>query len=124
MIRSAFAAIAAIATISAHSQQAVPVCDGSLPPPQSVKGGFCNVGKVHGYPVVRAGPGNRYRSVGKLSSGRTVYICNETERWYGVAYPGQGRQCVGAVALGLDVRLAAGCRTGWLLKRSVDVLTG
>jgi hypothetical protein len=124
MVRIALAALVTLAAAGSHVQGTVPVLDGTLPPPESVKGDSCNVGRVQSPAWVRAGPGRPYRAVDKLGRGTTVYVCNETALWYGIAYRGPGRECGGATLLGLNVRLSTGCRTGWVPKHTLEILTG
>jgi hypothetical protein len=116
--------------------QSVPVWSGSLPPPESVKGNYCNVAAIsakRGARVfVRSAPRQSAPIVGVVKSGMRVFTCNEAmywkdnrhRAWLGIAYRSGGLPCSGAVADGLDIRLSTRCKTGWVDDRWVTVISG
>ena len=127
-----FGALFAVAALS----QSVPVWNGSLPPPESVKGNYCNVATISAKPgariFVRAAPRQSAAIVGMVKSDMRVFTCNAAmywkdnrhRAWVGLAYRSGGLPCNGAVADGLDIRLSRRCKTGWVNDRWVTVISG
>jgi len=112
----------------AAPQPSVPVWSGSLPPASSVKGNVCNLAVVRGASGsrlnVRAGPALRFRRLDAVRAGERVYTCNERGEWLGVAYSRPGASCSGGGDGGLDITLTRSCRSGWVHRRWVEILTG
>ncbi len=87
----------------------------------------CNFAKVHvhlaqnGFAIVRSGAGIRFRKVDRLRPGMGVYICDERGDWLKVFYSGP---CGPTAQGGLSVRKTRGCRSGWVEKRWIDVISG
>ena len=129
---------AALLAAPAHAQQhEMPVWDGNAPPPGSVTGYNCNVAVVTGLSgqgrlLVRSGPGPRYRVIGRLEAGATIFVCNEARGrrenggryWLGVAFAAEGKPCTGAAPEGLDIRRSVRCRTGWVSRDWVTIISG
>jgi hypothetical protein len=123
------AALSMLLLQSAGPPSPVPVWSGSLPPPGSVRGNFCNVAVVTGlrpsrHLLVRAGPGTTYSRVDRLAAGEQVYTCNGRREWIGVVYRRPGFPCDGAAPQGLDIRLSTECRSGWVHRNWVEIITG
>jgi uncharacterized protein YraI len=73
---------------------------------------------------VRTGAGMKFRQIAKLRAGQGVYICDESGGWFKVFYSKPGGPCGSTSESGLDVEKAKGCRSGWVEKRSIDVISG
>jgi uncharacterized protein YraI len=90
----------------------------------------CNFAKVtlsSGGPAhvsVRTGAGSKFRQIDKLDRGREVYICDESGDWFKIFYSGPDGPCGGNSEDGLDVGKTKGCRSGWIEKRWIDVISG
>lgn len=74
--------------------------------------------------AVRVGPGHRFREIDKLGSGHRVYICDEQGDWFEIFYSGSDAPCGSSSDSGLDVRKAKGCRSGWVEKKWINVISG
>jgi uncharacterized protein YgiM (DUF1202 family) len=90
---------------------------------------LCNYAKVYhvktgSYLSVRSGPGVRFARVDRLQAGRTVYICDEHGEWYKVCYGGPDTPCGLESTGGLDVSKTVGCKSGWVDRKWIDVLSG
>lgn len=93
-------------------------------------GGFdlrsCNIAVVWGLSdgsglSIRVGPGGNRRKVGTLLNGSRVRICNERRPWLGIFYSRTGALC----DLDLMNRASPGsCRSGWVHRRWVTVISG
>jgi hypothetical protein len=90
----------------------------------------CNFAKVKiqpkkdDYIAVRSGAGTKYRKIGRLHPGRVVYICDEDRDWFKVFYGDPGSPCGSVSNNGLDVQGTKGCRSGWVGKKWIDVVSG
>jgi len=78
---------------------------------------------------VRVGPGRRYAEADVLPAGTMVFTCNEArdhreQYWIGIVYRAAGKPCDGAKPDGLDIWLSGHCRSGWVERRWVEILTG
>ena len=126
--------VTSLLLLASAVSQAVPVWNGKLTPPRSVKGQYCNVAVVRSHRpiVVRAGPGRAFAKIGSVPQGSIIYTCSErADRkvgydrfWLGIAYKGSGRPCAGAEAQGLPVQVSAQCKTGWVDRDWIETLTG
>lgn len=92
----------------------------------SVLGNLCNYAKVnrtqyHNTVVLRSGPGMRYRSTGNLLPQRVVYVCDEEGDWFKVYFDGL---CNRRSTRGLDIRYVTRCRSGWVLRNKIQVISG
>ena len=79
--------------------------------------------------LVRSGPGNNFRIVGRLQPGQEVYICDEDGGlydggWYNVYYSGPDGPCGPMSENGLDSQKAKGCQSGWVEKKWINVISG
>lgn len=128
MLKVAIVSLASVALLAAsRPTSVVPIWDGSLAPPASVKGELCNVAVITpGKPVsVRNGPGAGYEAGSVLVAGTPVYTCNSWgRRWVGIAYPSAALPCKGALPDGIDVRLTRECESGWAPSNRVEILSG
>ena len=90
----------------------------------------CNFAKVKissGGPAhvsVRTGAGPKFQQIDTLDSGREVYICDESGDWFKIFYSGPDGPCGATSENGLDVQKTKGCKSGWVEKRWVDVISG
>ena len=110
------------------AQSSVPVWSGSLPPPNSVHGNLCNLAVVSGLRSsrlqVRSGPGMRFQRIDALGEGARVYTCNGSGEWLGVAYGRPGMTCGSRENVGLDIAQTLTCRSGWVHRRWIEIITG
>ena len=111
-----------------EAQPSVPVWSGSLPPANSVRGNICNLALVRGVGSsrlqVRAGPGRRFVRRDALRNGERVYTCNERGEWLGVVFSRPGAPCGNQQPVGLDITLTPPCRSGWVHRRWIEIITG
>jgi hypothetical protein len=90
----------------------------------------CNLAQVKDhigqgdYATVRSCPGAQFRKTDRLLSRRDVYICDEDGKWFKVFYSGPSRPCGQTFSNGLDVQKTKGCRSGWIEKKWIDVISG
>jgi hypothetical protein len=90
----------------------------------------CNLAKVKDhieqgdYAAVRSGPGAQFRKTDRLRSGREVYICDERGDWFKVFYSGPNGPCGPTSSSGMDAKKTKGCRSGWIEKKWIDVISG
>ena len=103
--------------------------------PQEVRPGgagvpyLCNYARVRHVQVgshlsVRSGPGLQFSKVDQLRAGKPVYICDEQGDWLKIFYGGEETPCGSVSSVGLDVRKAAACKSGWVNRKWIDVLSG
>jgi hypothetical protein len=106
--------------------------NGSAQSPSSTPGAsyVCNFAKVKDhleegdYVTVRSGAGSKFRKIGRLHSGREVYICDERGDWFKVFYSSPDGPCGSGSNGGLDVQKTKGCQSGWVEKKWIDVISG
>ncbi len=90
----------------------------------------CNFAKIKSsseqrtFVAVRTGAGRSFREIDRLRSGQGVYICDEHGDWFKIFYSAPDGPCGSASKNGLDVRKAKECRSGWVEKRWIDVISG
>ena len=116
--------------LGASGTPSIPVWSGNMPPAESVRGNLCNLAVVK--PDPSGAPSSRPRrsraqdfvaSV-ELSAGDRVYTCSNRGEWFGVAYSTPAARCGGPEKVGLDIRRITSCRSGWVHRDWVEVLTG
>lgn len=115
--------VATFASSGVSERQYVPVVTDASGPY------FCNLARVRDLRsgrrlAVRTGPAQRYDAVTAFHNGQAVYICNDAGEWLGVAFGQPGRPCGDGVARPLPYQVAASCRTGWVHRRWIEILTG
>jgi hypothetical protein len=100
-------------------------------PSSDISGSYvCNFAKVKARPgsedsvIVRSGAGKEFRKIDRLHSGSAVYICDEGGDWFKISYSSPNGPCDSTRIKGLDVQKAKGCRSGWVEKRLIDVISG
>jgi uncharacterized protein YgiM (DUF1202 family) len=90
---------------------------------------LCNFAKVYhlktgGRLSVRSGPGVQFSKIGSLEAGTTVYICDEQGEWNKVYYGGPNSPCGLTNPKGINVREVKTCKSGWVNRNWIDVLSG
>ena len=89
--------------------------------------GTCNVAVVKGLQNsrlrVRSGPGSQFPRIDSLGEGKRVFTCNEHREWLGVAYSAYEGMCLGDEQ-GLPITQLPACRTGWVIRRWIEIITG
>lgn len=93
---------------------------------------MCNYSKVINvqsghFLSVRSGPGTRFRRIDQLSLGKEVYVCSEHFYWYEVFYSDPNvpnSPCDISSPKGLDVNEAKRCKSGWVQRDWIDVISG
>jgi hypothetical protein len=90
----------------------------------------CNLARVDklqagSFLSVHSAPSASSRSIASLKPGAFVYIGDETRHWYKVFY-GDAKIACGPdlPATGLDIRKATTCRSGWVSKEWITVISG
>ena len=73
---------------------------------------------------VRSGAGANFSRLDQLTNGASVYICDERGEWLKVYYSGLDGPCGAESPQGLDVRKAAACKSGWVRRDWINVLSG
>ena len=89
----------------------------------------CNFAKVKppsqsAFIPVRTGAASRFRRRDTLRDGQEVYICDERGDWYKVFYSGPAGPCRNESGNGLNVEKTKGCRSGWVEKKWIEVISG
>lgn len=90
----------------------------------------CNFAKVKAhleqgeYVAIRSGPGIQFKKIGRLPSGRGVYICDEEGGWFKIFYSAPDGPCGPTSSKGLDVQKTKGCHSGWVEEKWIDVISG
>ena len=90
---------------------------------------MCNFAKVKkptpgGYLSVRSGSGTKFREIDRLSGGMEVYICDERGDLFKVFYSGPDGPCGKTSSRGLDIRKTTGCKSGWVKRERIEVISG
>jgi hypothetical protein len=93
---------------------------------------LCNYSKVINlqpghFLSVRSGPGTRSRKIGQLSLGKEVYVCDEHFYWYKVFYSDPSvpnSPCDISLPKGVDVNEAKRCKSGWVRRYFIDLISG
>lgn len=89
----------------------------------------CNSAKVYNleagtYLSVRSGPGARFSAIDRLKDGTVVYTCDESDEWFQVFYAGPEHPCVADSPVGLLSTEAKTCKSGWVNRKWIDVISG
>jgi uncharacterized protein YgiM (DUF1202 family) len=108
---------------------AAPRVNAQLYGPKGTRADVCNFAKVYHlnaaiYLVVRAGPGKEFTKIDRLKAGTTVYVCDEHREWLRVFYGGAGTACNSESTSGLDFHEVGSCKSGWVNRKWIDVLSG
>jgi hypothetical protein len=90
---------------------------------------LCNFAKVYNLEVgsrlsVRSGPGKRFDRIDSLEAGRSVYICDEQGDWLKIFYVDLESPCGSEFPVGIDVCKVAPCKSGWVNREWIDVISG
>jgi hypothetical protein len=99
------------------------------PPASSYESALCNVAEVYNlkhraHLAVRREPGEKYSIIDTLNNGKMVYTCNESGEWLFIYYEAVNRPCKSRLPAGLDARNATTCKSGWVKRKWVNVLSG
>ena len=88
--------------------------------------GFAKVNHLQegSYLSVRSGPGSQFSKIDSLEAGTSVYVCDEHREWLRIFYGGKDTPCGSESPGGLDARKAATCKSGWVNRKWIDVLSG
>ena len=89
----------------------------------------CNYAKIYHltaghYVNVRSGPSPQSPIIDKLEAGTVVYTCDAQGDWDKVFYRAANGSCGMESSDGLDVRKTAHCKTGWIIDKWIDILSG
>ncbi|MEP6622493.1 MAG: SH3 domain-containing protein, partial [bacterium] len=74
--------------------------------------------------TVRSGAGSQFRKIDRLHSGRKVYICDERGGWFKIFYSNPQGPCGPTFSNGLGVHKTAGCKSGWVEQKWIEVISG
>jgi len=97
---------------------------------ESVMGPYiCSLAVVRGlhrghHLIVREGPTKDYVVRATLTEGSRVYICDGFREWYGIVFSTPQTPCGDQQLRGLNNRAASRCRSGWVRREWLDILTG
>jgi hypothetical protein len=121
-MRSVSLGFVSILGIAASGQYKVSYADQARP-------ALCNFAKVaHVAPgrsaVVRSGAGMQFKKIDGLKDGTIVYVCDETEKWYEVFYSSGDDLCSTPATGGLLAEKARSCKSGWIAKSLVEIVSG
>ena len=88
----------------------------------------CNYARVYklksgSHLIIRSRPSPASSKVGLLENGNPVYICDERGEWLKVFYGG-GTSCGSVSSNGIDERHTVGCKSGWVNRKWIDVVSG
>jgi hypothetical protein len=90
---------------------------------------LCNFAKVSlpstsDHLDVHAQPRSGARKLDRLTQGQVVYVCDENRSWFRVSYGPPETPCGSTKTGGLDVRETRTCKTGWVTRKWVSVISG
>jgi len=99
----------------------------SAPVPAPPSADLCNYAKVaHLQPathlIVRSGPGKHFPKTDQLEDGAVVYTCDEHSDWLKVCYA--TGPCNEVFPQGLDAKKAQECKSGWVNRRWIEIISG
>lgn len=78
-----------------------------------------------GFLAVKSGPGLRFARIDKLYNGEQVFLCAETNEWYGVVYTKTNRDCnVMNKIWPTTLPYTGPCRSGWVFKKYIQIFAG
>jgi hypothetical protein len=91
--------------------------------------GLCNFAKVvhirsGAHLTVRSGASRQFIKIDRLSNGAPVYICDERGDWFEISYSDPNGPCGAQSPKGMDIRKANTCKSGWVRKKWIEVLSG
>jgi hypothetical protein len=122
--------VSIIGLISALMTSAVPVASVSTSSQQGPTKGFrCNFAKVYHLKPgaqlpVRSGPGLQFPKIDHLVDGTVVYTCDEQGEWLKVSYGDKTTPCGSIVSDGIDAQKVSACKSGWVERKYVNVISG
>jgi len=62
--------------------------------------------------------------IGSLLNGTNVYVCDETKAWFQIFYSVAGKPCKSGTPEGLPEPQRRDCRSGWVEKKWINVISG
>lgn len=74
------------------------------------------------YLSVRTGPGTKYNEIDRLPMGAVVFLCDERSSWYGIVYP--DGDCGVMTPVFPRQPYEGVCRSGWVYKKYISIVTG
>jgi hypothetical protein len=80
--------------------------------------------KGDGFLAVRGGPGPRYSRIDKLRNGDQVYLCVESDDWYGIVYTKSNQDCNVATPWPKSRPYTGPCRSGWVPRQWIELIAG
>lgn len=96
--------------------------------PNGLRGDFCNLAVVRldrsRSLRVRGEPNRQSRTLDGLRRGQRVYACQQQGEWLRIAYHGPNAPCEATHELGLEASRSRSCRSGWVHRDFIDILTG
>jgi hypothetical protein len=90
---------------------------------------LCNYSKVYqladGMKLnVHAAAAIKSANIDKLPNGAVVYTCDETSSWLQIFYGTADKPCKAGTQNGLPETQRTDCRSGWVQKKWINVLSG
>jgi hypothetical protein len=98
-------------------------------PNSSYQFALCNAAEVYhlkssAYLAVREKPNSKSPSIDKLHNGEVIYTCDESGEWIKIYYRSVGKPCLYGSLYGLDARNAGDCKSGWVNRKWINILSG
>jgi hypothetical protein len=90
----------------------------------------CNLAKIYRlktghYVSVHSSPTQRSSKIDQLTNDTVVYICDEEEGWLKVSYGSRKNPCGPAAPIdGLDISKTTACKSGWVRREWVNIISG
>jgi SH3-like domain-containing protein len=72
--------------------------------------------------IVRSGPGKQFQKIDQLEGGAVVYTCDEHADWLKIYYA--TGPCSEVVPQGLDAKKAQMCKSGWVNRKWIEIISG
>jgi hypothetical protein len=66
----------------------------------------------------------RSAEIDKLHEGAVVYTCDETRSWFQIFYSTDSKPCKAGTQNGLPETQRTDCRSGWVQKKWINVISG
>jgi hypothetical protein len=90
---------------------------------------LCNYAKVYNLKngsrlSVRSGPGKKFPRIDSLKNGRIVFTCDGRYHWYQIFYGDKDHPCVSESPDGIDFRKVSSCKSGWVDREYIDLISG
>jgi hypothetical protein len=90
---------------------------------------LCNYAKVYqlagGAKLnVHAAATMQSTEIDSLSEGEVVYTCDETRSWFQIFYSADSKPCKAGTQNGLPETERTDCRSGWVQKKWINVISG